>query len=700
MIIDIFGVGRSGTTALFAALQQIMADQLSGSIKCYYEPFLRDPDVLHGEHAGYSKKFRLVDSLSAEGIYNHTKLPLFITDPKPYLNNTFLKEIYGLEKYSGVQQSSSFPDNEQNTPIQHRLIKYIRASGRHKLIDSLGVESKSIFIIRNPLDVANSIKDLFSYYGGEFHKDDEQRFIQEVNEKYQKNFSSESFKNHVDSQLFYWFYMNKFAMESFSGSDNPPYVICYEEFFGDIENHLPKLLDYLGLDCNEKCFDCFSKPVGPISKKKKMHSQEFSICEDYLKLYFDLLENNNVATNITGKDITCNYKVSDDYISNKSSLYGLHGRAVESKLKENPARVKHSKNKKPNFVHVINPVIVDQSSDLYIAQPITFETMEKAKSYAEMEGVSVDQAAVFFKEDEDLIPNSFSKCSYLERSCLDFQTFEKQRKLPLLQDILTKAYEHSDADYVIYTNVDIALMPHFYVTAKKLMDEGYDAIKIFRRTLSSEYESVSDIPNMYADLGENHPGTDCFIMKRSLIEKIDLKNIVVGCMYVAHALNANLHAFSDKTTDLTTHHLTFHIGDDRTWANQNEYSEYNSAESDKMFEALSHRSDIKDIKALGRSHKKFKERKARVLRNRIESNLEERIEERIEARFEARFEAKIEEFHRDEKKIKENEKAESETKAKKKAEAKKKSEGKLVAKIKSLIPSKIKSKIKKILSIQ
>ena len=32
-----------------------------------------------------------------------------------------------------------------------------------------------------------------------------------------------------------------------------------------------------------------------------------------------------------------------------------------------------------NFAHIINPVIVNRSSDLFTAQPITFETLEIAK---------------------------------------------------------------------------------------------------------------------------------------------------------------------------------------------------------------------------------------------------------------------------------------------------------------------------------
>jgi hypothetical protein len=34
------------------------------------------------------------------------------------------------------------------------------------------------------------------------------------------------------------------------------------------------------------------------------------------------------------------------------------------------------------LAHIVNPVAVDESSDLYIAQPITFDSMKTSKEYA------------------------------------------------------------------------------------------------------------------------------------------------------------------------------------------------------------------------------------------------------------------------------------------------------------------------------
>ena len=66
----------------------------------------------------------------------------------------------------------------------------------------------------------------------------------------------------------------------------------------------------------------------------------------------------------------------------------------------------------PRFkiTHIINPVIVNKSSDLYFAQPITFETMKKAKYFAK-KSVIVELYATCFKKD-----SGFKKISFRRRN--------------------------------------------------------------------------------------------------------------------------------------------------------------------------------------------------------------------------------------------------------------------------------------------
>jgi len=68
----------------------------------------------------------------------------------------------------------------------------------------------------------------------------------------------------------------------------------------------------------------------------------------------------------------------------------------------------------------------------------------------------------------------------------------------LIQDILNRLYDESNADYFIYTNVDIAVMAHFYVSVSKIIELGYDAFVINRRTIPKCYKNVEDIPLMFS----------------------------------------------------------------------------------------------------------------------------------------------------------------------------------------------------------
>ena len=87
------------------------------------------------------------------------------------------------------------------------------------------------------------------------------------------------------------------------------------------------------------------------------------------------------------------------------------------------------------FAHIVNPVKVPVTSDLYKAQPITFESMLQAKKAA-AGNVDVNLVSVQYAEDRSVVPESFIKTPDLSRSVLDVSSFEMNRKLPFIADIL------------------------------------------------------------------------------------------------------------------------------------------------------------------------------------------------------------------------------------------------------------------------
>ena len=135
------------------------------------------------------------------------------------------------------------------------------------------------------------------------------------------------------------------------------------------------------------------------------------------------------------------------------------------------------------LAHIVNPVRVGPSSDLFKAQPVTFASMETARRLAQGM-VQVELYAAQFAEDRGLAPPFIQETPDLVRSVLDVGSFRVPRKLPLIRDILDRLAAATEADYLLYTNVDIGLLPHFYLVVDMLIEQGCEAMIINRRTMS------------------------------------------------------------------------------------------------------------------------------------------------------------------------------------------------------------------------
>ena len=232
------------------------------------------------------------------------------------------------------------------------------------------------------------------------------------------------------------------------------------------------------------------------------------------------------------------------------------------------------------IAHIVNPVIVDESSDLYIAQPITFRTMEIARQGAGG-SVDVELFTAQYPEDRALVPQGWTATPDLDRSVMDVGTFRHKRKLPLLRDILDRLYEATDAEYLVYTNADIGLVPHFYTAVDAFIEAGVDAMVINRRTIPARFTDVSEILLMYAEAGRSHPGYDCFVFRRDVYPKYQLGNVCIGANWVGTILLQNLQHHAHKFREFRSKHLTFHIGDRGAWTSREleDYTQHNTREA-------------------------------------------------------------------------------------------------------------------------
>ena len=247
-----------------------------------------------------------------------------------------------------------------------------------------------------------------------------------------------------------------------------------------------------------------------------------------------------------------------------------------------------------HFAHVVNPFQVDENSSMAQVQAITYESMRVAQNIAANwcgPGGShqVDFVSVQYPEDHSAVPPAFEMTPDLDRDVTTVATFQRSRRLPLLRDILDRLYDAApEADYLIYTNVDINLQPNFYVAAAALAAQGYDAFAINRRNISDVYTRVEELPLMYAEVGQQTPGYDCLIYRRELHPRFDVGDVCIGAAFVGRMLLLNMAYHAKKFRVVESANLTFHIGDDPEWVKPEyaDYTDHNIREFRQMYARL------------------------------------------------------------------------------------------------------------------
>ncbi len=255
--------------------------------------------------------------------------------------------------------------------------------------------------------------------------------------------------------------------------------------------------------------------------------------------------------------------------------------------------------------HIVNPVQVSPRSDLYVAQPVTFRAMRASKQHCH-DDLDIELQAVCYEEDAALVPEYFQSGPLLERSVMDVGDFRKRRKLPLIHDILKSAVERSDADYLIYTNVDISPMPFFYSAIGDALQE-YDALVINRRTIEKCPTGDRPLAFYYQQVGQSHPGFDCFVFKREHYRQYQLFDACIGANWIGRMLICNLLAYANHPAILTDAHLTFHLGDDRSWktAENIDFDRHNEAQVGKLMLALHQAGRIDRHQLVTRTYREF-----------------------------------------------------------------------------------------------
>jgi len=305
MKVCILGTGRSGTKALYNLLQDLMLENHDRVDFCY-EPFLWDKTIFNDRFQKVKHAFGSLNSISIEGIYHHQKLPVFIDDPRPYLSNEYLADL--LQPH----------DTGANI-----LLKFIRANGRIQLLNMICPDLKFIFIIRNPVDSVNSIMARFSFFGGEFHHDDFPRFIDGINLRYDLEYSTDHLPIHFERELLFWYYMNRYALETLAQKNINSLRICYEDYIENPEKNLQNICEFLNYRFTGVHLAKAIEKVGDITKTKVLSEAELSLVLPYWEKYTELLQEFNIENRINKESVLQQYRITRDLSVRTRKYYGF-----------------------------------------------------------------------------------------------------------------------------------------------------------------------------------------------------------------------------------------------------------------------------------------------------------------------------------------------------------------------------------------
>ena len=208
------------------------------------------------------------------------------------------------------------------------------------------------------------------------------------------------------------------------------------------------------------------------------------------------------------------------------------------------------------ITHIINTIHPEENAELYKRQSLTIESMQLAKKFCEQ---NISLTAVQYSKIDDGLPQEFELLPPLERSVKNFVP-DTHRNLPLIQDVLSCAQENVQCDFLVYTNLDIILTPHFYSSVVYYLNQGHDALVINRQRVSQSLENIEDLPAIFAEKGMIHPGFDCFVFKRELLEKIYMGSICLGIPFIGVGLAHWVFSLSKNPLFLPNASLTRHIG--------------------------------------------------------------------------------------------------------------------------------------------
>ena len=228
-----------------------------------------------------------------------------------------------------------------------------------------------------------------------------------------------------------------------------------------------------------------------------------------------------------------------------------------------------------------------------VASRITYESLRIAAEQGRGYGIHIEVNAVVLLGDEIAIKPPAKLSGILERTVQDICPLRPQRPYPLISDILRVGAESTNCDYLIFSNMDIAVQPDFYLQLNEIIERRFEPgapFTVYRRNIPSYFNSIDQLPEMYREGGKIAYGYDCFVFPKSYVAQMDLGNCCIGAAHFDYLLFMALDAVSGfRVRRINDIPLTFHIGNDIAWSSQMDYIEYNLVESLNAIERMRER---------------------------------------------------------------------------------------------------------------
>lgn len=219
------------------------------------------------------------------------------------------------------------------------------------------------------------------------------------------------------------------------------------------------------------------------------------------------------------------------------------------------------------LAHVINIFGAPAGSEAQHIQNITLESLTRAKE-ATGEGVEVELLSAQFAEDRAFVPGHVRATADLDHSVQDDVVCTDKRRLPYIHDILQRAWESTNAEYLVYTNLDISVYPSFYRFLAKSIREGIDALAINRAQIPRYYRGRDLLHDLSLDEllrvrnRTPHHGIDCVLFRREHFPLWKPSGICIGYPPIGQYLLENAEAHANRFVWFKDVYQTFHIGID------------------------------------------------------------------------------------------------------------------------------------------